>query len=89
MADLEGAALVVRNALGRRIRELREQRGWSQRELARQTGRHQSSVSDWENGAADMSLATIVRLADALGLPLAEMFDDTEIGAATRSAPAG
>ena len=51
-----------------RLKELREVRGWSQAELARRSGVHQSVISRLENGRTrSVSFPNLERLADALG----------------------
>jgi transcriptional regulator with XRE-family HTH domain len=50
-------------ALGARLRELREERGLSQRELGSRLGILQSKLSKYESGTHQPSLRTLVRLA--------------------------
>lgn len=56
--------------LGRSIRALREQRGWSQSELARTAGMTQSAIARFEAGGTVPTLPIIERLADALDADL-------------------
>ncbi len=56
--------------VGRRIRDLRERRGWSQSELARRAGIGISTLSEIESGQSAPRLDTLVALAQALGAPL-------------------
>lgn len=56
--------------LGRRVRELRQQRGWSQAELARAAGMTQSAVARCEAGGTVPTLPVLDRLADALDADL-------------------
>jgi transcriptional regulator with XRE-family HTH domain len=53
---------------GARLKELREQRGWSQKELASRAGLGQRSVSSWEQRAREPSWSNVVALAEALGV---------------------
>lgn len=63
-------------SLGSRLRSLREERGWSQRELARRVdGLHQPDLSAYETGRVAPGLGTLVRVAGALGLSLAELLE--------------
>ena len=49
-----------------RLRELREQRGWSQSEVARQAGVRQATLSAIENGEnKGIDFETLKRLAEA------------------------
>ena len=51
-----------------RIKELREVKGWSQAELARQSGVRQPTISRLEARQSDsVSLSNLERLAKALG----------------------
>ena len=49
--------------LGRAVRELREQRGWSQAEVASRAGMTQSAVARFEEGAIVPTLPVLERLA--------------------------
>jgi len=60
--------------LGRSVRELREQHGWSQSELAREAGMTQSAVARFEAGGTVPTLPVLERLARALGVELAVTF---------------
>jgi transcriptional regulator with XRE-family HTH domain len=56
--------------LGRTVRELRQQRGWSQTELAQAAGMTQSAVARFEAGGTVPTLPVLDRLADALDADL-------------------
>jgi transcriptional regulator with XRE-family HTH domain len=62
--------------VGRRIRELREDRGWMQVDLAAHLDGHakQPTISDYETGRAMPSLRMIARLAAAFEVDVAELF---------------
>ncbi len=53
---------------GRRLRELREAAGLSQKELADRMGVQQTAVSWWERGRREPSFGNAVKLAEALGV---------------------
>ena len=53
--------------LGERIRHLRQEKGWTQRELARRAGLKPSGLSKYELGIYQPSLAAVKALAGALG----------------------
>jgi putative transcriptional regulator len=55
-------------ALGARLRELREERGWSQRELGTRLGILQSKLSKYESGTHQPSLRTLVRMASVFAV---------------------
>ncbi|WP_182877774.1 helix-turn-helix domain-containing protein [Microbispora sp. H10670] len=52
--------------LGRAVRAMRETRGWSQNDLAREAGMTQSAVARFEAGGTVPTLPVIERLANAL-----------------------
>ncbi|WP_194817044.1 helix-turn-helix transcriptional regulator [Nocardia sp. XZ_19_385] len=56
--------------LGRTIRQMREQRGWSQSILADAAGMTQSAVARFEAGGTVPSLQVLERLASALDADL-------------------
>jgi ribosome-binding protein aMBF1 (putative translation factor) len=56
--------------LGRTVRALREQRGWSQAQLAAAAGMTQSAVARFEAGGTVPSLRILDRLAQALDAEL-------------------
>ena len=56
--------------LGRTVRALREQQGWSQAQLAAGAGMTQSAVARFEAGGAVPSLRVLDRLAQALNAEL-------------------
>jgi len=55
--------------LGTRIRELREERGWTQEQLATTVGVKRATVAAWENGA-NPEHASFMALAEVFGVPL-------------------
>ena len=58
--------------LGRRIRELRTERGWNQPYLAELSGLGRIYVSQLENGRKKASISTIEVLAISFGMTLSE-----------------
>jgi len=56
--------------LGRTVRDLREQRGWTQAELARAAEMTQSAVARFEAGGTVPTLPVLDRLAQALDADL-------------------
>ncbi|MEU1982528.1 MULTISPECIES: helix-turn-helix domain-containing protein [Nocardia] len=52
--------------LGKKVREAREARGWTQAELARRAGMKQHAVSRFEAGDVVPTLTTLDRIASAL-----------------------
>lgn len=66
------------NALGTRLRALREARGLTQRELAARAGVASTTVSMIETDRISPSVSSLKRVVSALGLSLAEFFADGE-----------
>lgn len=60
---------------GRRVRELRHARGWSQERLAEAADINAVQLSHLENGANEPKLRTILRLARALGVRPGDLLD--------------
>lgn len=58
---------------GRTVRRLREDRGWSQEQLASRAELNRSYMGEIERGVVMPSLATAAKLAQALDLGLAEL----------------
>jgi transcriptional regulator with XRE-family HTH domain len=62
------------NKFGKRIRELRDIKGWSQEDLAEASGLHRTYISGIERGARNPTLSVIGQLADALNVSPRELF---------------
>ena len=56
--------------LGAEVRTLREQRGWSQNELAKRAGMTQSAMARFEAGGTTPTLPVLERIAGALEMRL-------------------
>ena len=68
----------VSTCVGRVIRQLREQRGWSQEHLAHRAELNRSYMGEIERATAIASLATAAKLAQALDLPLSSLISRCE-----------
>lgn len=73
----EGAAEIENevSALGARVRALRQQRRVTLRELAGNAGVSPSLISQFERGQVNVSVGVLRRIAQALGLATADLFD--------------
>lgn len=65
-----------RLAFGHRVRTLRVVAGFSQEQLAGRAGLHRTYVSSLERGFRNVSLDNILRLAEALEVSPAALFED-------------
>jgi transcriptional regulator with XRE-family HTH domain len=61
--------------LGKRIRELRKQKGWRQIDLAQHSGVHEVHISDIERGAREICLNNLVALARALDVRVSDLVE--------------
>lgn len=61
-------------AVGRRMREAREERGLSQKRLAERIERRQAAISAMENGTMQPDATTLVVMAEALQKPITFFF---------------
>lgn len=61
---------------GKRLAVLRKERGWSQEQLALESGLARSYLGGVERGQRNIALLNIVRLADTLGRKPAELMMD-------------
>jgi len=62
------------------VRSIRAERGYSQEELADRAGLHRTYISDVERGARNPSLESIEKLARALELSVAHLFERASSG---------
>lgn len=73
---------------GRRIKQLREAKGWTQEELAERSGVSAQAVSHYETGRRSPLFSTAVHLAAALGCPVTDLLQDPTPVAAEKEAVA-
>jgi transcriptional regulator with XRE-family HTH domain len=74
MAQRGARAQAAILALAERVRERRLSLAISQEELAHRAGLHRTYVSDIERGNRNVAIANLVRFADALEIPVADLF---------------
>lgn len=65
--------LTRQQAIGQRIRDRRLYAGLSQVELGERIGRDHKTIHRWESAATAPSLIDLLLVADAVGVPIAEL----------------
>lgn len=68
--------LEIARAFGRRVKHLREAKKWNQERLAAEARIHRSYIAGIESGRRNPSLQNIAKIAKALGVPIASLFND-------------
>ncbi|MBU6142175.1 helix-turn-helix transcriptional regulator [Patescibacteria group bacterium] len=71
--------------IGRRVREERAKRGWTQEQLAERIDAHVSFVGQLERGIKKPSLATIKKIAEAFGIKAGDILDEASPSKKPRS----
>lgn len=79
MSDLCEPKLPARRLVfGDRVRALRIRAGLSQEALAEASGLHRTYVSSLERGQRNVGLDNILALAEALGVPASQLFEEDQ-----------
>jgi DNA-binding XRE family transcriptional regulator/quercetin dioxygenase-like cupin family protein len=73
--NLAAEAGALGRLIGNRVRQHRTGRGWTLDELARRSGVSKRMLSSIEQGSANPSIATLLRVSDALGAGLPGLVD--------------
>ncbi|MEQ1883723.1 MAG: helix-turn-helix transcriptional regulator [Bryobacteraceae bacterium] len=68
----------LQRRLGRRLRELRLKRGWTQDEFADLSGFHRAQVGAFERGEMNLTLASLLLLAQSLKVKVLDLFKGLE-----------
>jgi transcriptional regulator with XRE-family HTH domain len=66
----------VRRRFGLRVRQLREERGWSQERFADECRLHRTYVGGIERGERNVSLVNIERIAKAFRVTISTLFPE-------------
>jgi transcriptional regulator with XRE-family HTH domain len=62
--------------LAQRIKSLRRAKGWTQEEFAERAAMQRSYLADLELGRRNPSVRTLVKVANAFGVPVRALLDD-------------
>lgn len=61
--------------VGLNVQRIRRSRGWSQEQLAFESGLHRTYISGIERGARNPTITVLKELADALGVPASVLLE--------------
>lgn len=75
---VDAAAMEVLQRLGQNIRRLRRAKGLGQEKFALQFGIDRTYVSGIERGVRNPTVTVVQRFADALEVPISELFAESE-----------
>jgi transcriptional regulator with XRE-family HTH domain len=64
----------TRILFGKRVREIRLKRKWSQEKLAEESGLHTTYISGIERGKRNVGMENVVKLACALKVDVGQLF---------------
>jgi transcriptional regulator with XRE-family HTH domain len=77
----------VLRALAERIKSLRRSKRWSQEQLAERASMQRSYLADLERGYRNPSVRTLLKVANAIGVPISSLFvENTKSRRSTRRA---
>ncbi|MEZ5387893.1 MAG: XRE family transcriptional regulator [Prosthecobacter sp.] len=80
-APVETSPEAINENLGKRVKKLRGDRGWSLEELATASGVSRSMLSEIEREKANPTLTVTFRIARAFGMTLQELIESAETSA--------
>ena len=66
----------IRKQVGLNVQKIRRERGWSQEELAFESGLHRTYISGIERGVRNPTILVLEKIAAALGVPSAKLLED-------------
>jgi transcriptional regulator with XRE-family HTH domain len=66
----------VQQRFGKRVRELRQQRGWTQEQLGLKAGKHWTYIGGIERGTRNPTITVAEAIAAALEVPMGSLFED-------------
>lgn len=67
----------IRRRVGLNMKMHREDRGWSQEELAFECGLHRTYISGVERGVRNPTVLVLQKIAKALQVPTADLLDES------------
>jgi len=67
----------IRKQVGLNVRRLREEKGWSQEELAFEAGMHRTYISGIERGVRNPTIIVVEKIATKLGVGPAKLLQSS------------
>lgn len=64
---------------GSRIKEIRKQKGLTQKQLGEKCGMYESQIRKYENGKANPKIETLEKIATGLGVQITDLIDDNTL----------
>lgn len=77
----------ILKTLGRRIAQLRKQKGMSQEDFADVSGKMINTISNIERGLSDPKVTTLMSISKALGISIDELFSENKQTQTTEELP--
>lgn len=68
----------LQKTLGKRIRDLRAKKGFSQESFADHCGLHRTYMGGIERGERNLTIQTVLTVARGLGMSISDLFTDIE-----------
>ena len=68
----------IQRQVGRNLKRIRKERGWSQEELAFESGLHRTYISGTERGARNPTIVILARLAKTLRVTVDQLVKSSE-----------
>jgi len=81
---MDGTSAALASVIGSRVKQQRQVRGWTLDQLAETAGVSRRMVANVEQGEANPSVRTLLRLSDALGIGLPALVAPAPSAAAAR-----
>lgn len=63
----------IRQQVGRNLKRIRKEKGWSQEELAFESGLHRTYISGIERGARNPTVLILAKIAETLNVAISEL----------------
>ena len=67
---------MMTQTIGRKLRQFRQKKGYSQETLADRAGLHPTYIGQVDRGEKNITVETLAKITTALGIPISSVFDD-------------